>query len=132
MEGQPFVASGVMRHIIFCLGLAGLVAFAVYGPAAPTGLLAAEVIGQTSAGASLPAPAELSARAHTEARYQADLVAVRRARPSYPFWQHIFTIPDGRIIFGSAETGRLLASFPTRGNWAREGIWEDPALAAIA
>ena len=57
-------------------------------------------------------------------------MAVQDFRPAYLFWQHIFTIPDGRIIFGSAETGRLLVSFPTRGNWAREGVWEDSVLAA--
>ena len=116
-----------MRHIVICLGLAGLVAFAVFGPEAPTGLIVAEVIGQTSAGATPPTRA---AQGHTQARYQADLVAVQDFRPAYLFWQHIFTIPDGRIIFGSAETGRLLVSFPTRGNWAREGVWEDSVLAA--
>ena len=129
MEGQSYVASGVMRHIALCLGLAAFVAFAVCGPETPTGLLAAEVIGQTSAGATPPARVELAAQPYIQARYQADLAAVQDFRPSYLFWQHIFTIPDGRIIFGSAETGRLLASFPTRGNWAREGVWEDPALA---
>ncbi len=129
MEGQSYVASGVMRHIALCLGLAAFVAFAVCGPETPTGLLAAEVIGQTSAGATPPARVELAAQPYIQARYRADLAAVQTFRPSYLFWQHIFTIPDGRIIFGSAETGRLLASFPTRGNWAREGLWEDSALA---
>ena len=127
MEGQPFVSSGVMRHIAICLGLT---AFAVFGPETPVGLLAAEPIGQASAGAAPPARAELASQEYIQGRYRADLAAVQDFRPAYLFWQHIFTIPDGRIIFGSAETGRLLASFPTRGNWAREGIWEDPALAA--
>ena len=76
-----------------------------------------------------PVAAELSVQGHTRARYRADLAALRRFRPSYPFWQHIFTIPDGRIIFGSADDGRLLATFPTRGNWARDGVWEESALA---
>ena len=117
-----------MRHIALCLGLAAVVVFAVSGPETPTGLLAAEVIGQTSAGATPPARAELAAQGYIRARYYADLVAVQAFRPAYLFWQHIFTIPDGRIIFGSAETGRLLVSFPTRGNWAREGVWEDSTL----
>ena len=63
-----------------------------------------------------------------EARYRSDLAAIAEFRPAHPFWQHVFTIPDGRIIFGSGVDGRLLASFPTRGNWAREGVWYDPAL----
>ncbi len=47
----------------------------------------------------------------------------------YPFWQHIFIIPDGRIVYGSAQDGRLLASFPTRGDWVKGATWEDPSLA---
>ena len=72
---------------------------------------------------------ERSVLGHTQARLDADLEAVRTYRPAYPFWQHIFTIPDGRIVFGSAEDGRLLATFPTRGNWASDGVWEDDSLA---
>ena len=124
-----------MRHISIGLGFAALVTFGVRVLETPPGLLAAEVVGKagrTSPAMSVvetPARAEVSAWEYTQARYQADLAAIRRSRPAYPFWQHIFIIPDGRIIFGSAETGRLLATFPTRGNWAREGVWEDPALA---
>ncbi len=66
-----------------------------------------------------------------EARYKEDLAAIAAFRPAHPFWQHVFTIPDGRIIFGSGVDGRLLATFPTNGNWAREGIWYDPALEDI-
>ena len=124
-----------MRHFAVSLGLVALAAFAVLVPETPTGLIAAEVIGQAGQAApavprvQTPAGAEVSAQAYTRARYQADLAAVQRFRPAYSFWQHIFNIPDGRIIFGSAEDGRLLATFPTRGNWAREGVWEDSALA---
>ena len=126
-----------MRHIAIGLGLAALVTFGVRVLETPRGLLTAEVsgqAGQTSPAIPIvetPARAELSAWEYTQARYQADLAAVRRSRPAYAFWQHIFTIPDGRIIFGSAEDGRLLATFPTRGSWAREGVWEDSALAGI-
>jgi hypothetical protein len=72
-----------------------------------------------------------AARAATEysrARLDRDLAAVQMFRPAYPFWQHIFTIPDGRIAFGSAQDGRLLAIFPTTGDWARDGVWEEQAL----
>lgn len=64
-----------------------------------------------------------------DARWQADLAAFRTFRPGYEFWQHIFTIPDGAIAFGSAVDGRLLAIFPAKGDWARDAVWKDPALA---
>jgi hypothetical protein len=62
-------------------------------------------------------------------RLDEDLTAMRRFRPGYAFWQHIFTIPDGSIAFGSAANGRLLAIFPEKGDWIREAVWTDPALA---
>ena len=65
-----------------------------------------------------------------QSRLQADLAVVQSFRPAYPFWQHIFTIPDGRIAFGSAQDGRLVATFPTKGDWAHDAVWADPALAA--
>ena len=52
-------------------------------------------------------------------------------RPGYPFWQHVFTLPDHSIAFGSAVDGRLLAIFPAKGDWTREAVWADPALAHI-
>jgi hypothetical protein len=120
-----------MRNFVVLLGFAALVALGLVEPHPPSPFSRA-LLAQTSPAVpnvEAPARAELSAWEHTEARYQADLVAVQRSRPAYPFWQHIYTIPDGRIIFGSAESGRLLASFPTRGNWAREAVWEDSSLA---
>jgi hypothetical protein len=74
---------------------------------------------------------EYSAYQYARSLLEKDLEAVEAFRPSYPFWQHIFLIPDGRVAFGSAQDGRLLATFPARGNWMREGRWEDPALAAL-
>ena len=119
----------VMRN---CAVLLGLLALVVANPGAPPSFTSSSVLAQTAprlAGVE-PAPrTELAAWQRTRARFEADLAGVRRFRPAYPFWQHIYTIPDGRIIFGSAEDGRLLATFPTRGNWARDGIWEDQALA---
>ena len=52
-------------------------------------------------------------------------------RPGYAFWQHVFTIPDGSIAFGSAVDGRLLATFPAKGVWTRQAVWSDPAIARI-
>ena len=119
-----------MRHIAILLGLAVLVAPVAFGlGGTTTPPITTEVNPRTAAAVTATSSADESAEDHTEVRLLADLAAVRTYRPAYPFWQHIFTIPDGRIIFGSAEDGRLLATFPTRGNWARDGVWEDPALA---
>jgi hypothetical protein len=68
--------------------------------------------------------------AQVEARLRADLDIVKVLRPAYPFWQHIFTIPDGRIAFGSARDGRLIATFPVKGDWARDARWFEPSLAS--
>lgn len=69
-------------------------------------------------------------QSHVDTHLQADLDVVKTFRPAYPFWQHIFTIPDGRIAFGSEQDGRLVVTFPSRGDWARDAVWADPALAA--
>ncbi len=58
-----------------------------------------------------------------------DFEAMRMFRPGYSFWQHVFTIPDGSVAFGSAEDGRLLAVFPTRGDWVRSGRFLEPSVA---
>jgi hypothetical protein len=81
------------------------------------------------------APSAETARL-AEARLLADLEVVKVFRPSYPFWQHIFTIPDGRIAFGSAIDGHLIATFPSKGNWNGDGVvWVEPrtgdALAGV-
>ena len=68
---------------------------------------------------------------YAASRLDSDFSAVETFRPSYPFWQHIFTIPDGAVAFGSANDGRLLASFPRRGNWVRDGRWEDATLVSV-
>ena len=52
-----------------------------------------------------------------EARRRADFAAMQTFRPGYAFWQHVFSIPDGSIAFGSAVNGRLLAIFPAKGEW---------------
>jgi hypothetical protein len=73
----------------------------------------------------------ISAEPHSvvAARLQADLEVVQMFRPAYPFWQYIFIIPDGRIAFGSGEDGRLLVTFPSAGDWARDAEWADRRLA---
>ena len=65
------------------------------------------------------------------ARRQEDFAAMQTFRPGYGFWRHVFTIPDGSIAFGSAVDGRLLATFPAKGNWTRDAVWADPTLAHI-
>ena len=64
-------------------------------------------------------------------RVSADLAAMRTYRPGYPFWQHVFTMRDGSVAFGSAVDGRLLVTFPSKGNWTSQGVWTDPAGARI-
>lgn len=64
------------------------------------------------------------------ARLRDDLAAMQAFRPRYPFWRHVFIIPDGQIAFGSAADGRLLATFPAKGDWSRHGVWTDPTIAA--
>ena len=66
-----------------------------------------------------------------EARRQADFAAMQTYRPGYAFWQHVFTMRDGQIAYGSAVDGRLLATFPAKGDWTRHAVWADPALAQI-
>jgi hypothetical protein len=60
-----------------------------------------------------------------------DRAVMARFRPGYPFWAHVFAIPDGSVAFGSATDGRLLAVFPSRGDWQREARWEDPSLRTV-
>jgi hypothetical protein len=42
----------------------------------------------------------------------------------------VFVLPDHRIAYGSALDGRLLVTFPTKGNWAHDAVWVDSTLAA--
>ncbi len=106
------------------LTLAACLASAAGDPVAPP------VYAQASGGSDDLLAAEL-AYAHVRARRDDDLVALAAARPGYPFWRHIFSIPDGHIAFGSASDGRLLAVFPARGDWARDADWKDPSLAGL-
>jgi hypothetical protein len=71
------------------------------------------------------------AYSHTRDRWSQDLTAMAAFRPGYAFWQHIFTIPDNHIAFGSAIDGRLLVVFPTKGDWANDAEWHDQRLANL-
>jgi len=75
---------------------------------------------------ALPGASEI-----VQARLRADLAAMQTFRPGYPFWQHVFTIRDGSIVFGSAVDGRLLVTFPAKGDWTRQAVWSDPTIARI-
>jgi len=66
-----------------------------------------------------------------ELRTSADLAAMELYRPGYTFWQHVFSIPDGSVAYGSAQDGRLLAIFPNGGDWRRVGVWQDESLAPV-
>jgi hypothetical protein len=57
--------------------------------------------------AGVSAPKDAAGR--MEARRLADVAAMEQFRPGYPFWKHVFTIPDGSIVYGSAADGRRLA-----------------------
>lgn len=77
----------------------------------------------------LHTPEDSAATEFVRARHLADTAAMTAHRPGYAFWQHIFTIADGSIVYGSGADGRLLAVFPAQGDWHREGRWIDPTLA---
>ncbi len=53
--------------------------------------------------------ARAGAEARIAARHVADIAAMEKFRPGYPFWGHVFRIPDGSIVFGSVADGRQLA-----------------------
>ena len=95
--------------------------------------LAASNIVRRSSSADLATTAPISISSPetdpAQARLRADVAAMETFRPRYPFWRHVFTIPDGSIAFGSAIDGRLLATFPARGDWSEHAVWTDPAIA---
>jgi len=101
-------------------------------------VLAIAGAGATWSVAARRASAEDDTISETPLRHAADYAAARRRddfaamqafRPGYAFWQHVFILPDHSIAYGSSVDGRLLATFPTKGNWTRDAVWADPAVA---
>jgi hypothetical protein len=78
--------------------------------------------------AILAATEPLRGQDASPSRLAADIEALEIHRPGYQFWQQIFTIADGAIAFGSGTDGRLLAVFPSKGDWG-SGKWTDSDLA---
>ncbi|HSG67047.1 MAG TPA: hypothetical protein VLD39_18715 [Gammaproteobacteria bacterium] len=117
------------------------VGFLVLLVSGPVHAPAAEYFGsnpaaRADADTDAPPPRQASSDAETAQvldgrRYERDLDAMRRYRPGYPFWHHVFTVSSGRVAFGSAADGRLLATFPIRGDWIREAHWENGVLAEL-
>jgi hypothetical protein len=97
-------------------------------PLAASSITRWRAIGDAASAAPVAAPAP-TARDVAAARLRDDLAAMQAHRPGYPFWKHVFMIPDGSIAFGSATDGRLLATFPAKGDWSRRTVWHEPALA---
>jgi hypothetical protein len=89
---------------------------------------------RTSERAEATSPGPLAtdfALSHAHVRMMSDLAAIQGSRPGYSFWQHIFTIPDGRIAYGSAQDGRLLAVFPATGDWRDSAVWKESRLSTL-
>jgi hypothetical protein len=105
-------------------------AIAMVVTAVPTALTVAARVATPTPGVISTPPGSV-AGAIVDARWRADVAAMRRYRPGYEFWQRVFTMPDGSIVFGSAMDGRLVATFPARGDWMRHAVWTDPSLAGI-
>jgi hypothetical protein len=72
-----------------------------------------------------------TAQAFAHGRYDLDLDAMRTYRPGYPFWHHVLTVPNGRMAFGSAADGRLLATFPNSADWTQQAHWVESSLAEL-
>ena len=124
-----------MRRLIPVLALSAAVAFwlpATSDLTAQTDSLNGALPQTTDAAGAASDPLsspEQQVRQTALARLEADTAAMQRFSPAYPFWYHVFTVPDGSVAFGSAATGRLLVTFPTRGNWMRNAVWADPSAA---
>lgn len=106
-----------------------LAALAAAIPVAAWNVITRRASAKVAAVASAHAP--YAADNRVEARRRADFAAMQTFRAGYVFWQHVFTIPDGSIAFGSAVDGRLLATFPAKGEWTRQAVWADPTIAGI-
>jgi hypothetical protein len=120
----------MLRHIIRKRTISAKAILAVAALCAAIPGAAWNVVTRRSS-ANAPVHALPAADDPVEARRRGDFAAMQAFRPGYAFWQHVFTLPDGSIAYGSAVDGRLLATFPARGVWPRQAVWSDPALARI-
>ena len=64
----------------------------------------------------------LSFAAVMHGRRDADIASLQKFRPGYPFWRHVFSIPDGHVVFGSAADGRRLEVIRSASMDRRESI----------
>jgi Transglycosylase SLT domain len=88
--------------------------------------------GRAGTTAAAPPPARPERAADLVAtRRNDDFAAMQMFRSGYGFWRHVFSLPDHSIAYGSATDGRLLVTFPTKGDWARDAAWADPRLNGI-
>lgn len=141
MRGKTFLVQSLgQRPATVLAPLVAVVLTGLFVAALADETASVVVRAQSASEVGPPAPAEVSEASarpmgavagRAQLRYDADVAALKLHRPAYPFWQHIFTIPDGSIVFGSRADGHLLATFPQRGNWARDGEWVDPALSRV-
>jgi hypothetical protein len=108
-----------------------VLAFAALAAAVPMAASSVATRSESAKADALSAPSAPSPDRFVEARRRADFAAMQAFRPGYGFWRYVFIIPDGSIAFGSAGDGRLLATFPAKGDWTRQAKWADAAVASI-
>lgn len=122
---------GIAVAFSVAAGSAPLAAPAAAQQTRPLGTPAPEPPAGTPLGTPAPeSPEQWISRVAAD-RLAGDLAAMRSFRPGYPFWRHVFSIPDGSVAFGSRADGRLLVVFPTAADWTRAGRWADPSLSAL-
>lgn len=113
-----------MRLLALLLGLATLVS-------ASSAIQAQQTAPESTNTPAATPPEADAATEYSRSRLQQDIAAVESYRPQYGFWQYIFTIPDGRIAYGSANDGHLIATFPANGDWSRDVVWQEQGLAGL-
>jgi hypothetical protein len=105
------------------------IAIAATIPASGSKVITPRVVVQAAPRADEASP--MTAVDVAAARRRDDFAAIQTYRPGYPFWQHVFMLPDHSVAYGSATDGRLLALFPVKGEWTRHAMWTDPSLARL-
>jgi hypothetical protein len=131
MKSSPDPRYNILSRPAYRPSMRSAAFFSVFALAAAVPGTAGDGIVDTILAYGRPVREEEAVRREMDERLAADLAALERFRPGYTFWSNVFTIPDGQIAFGSAEDGRLIASFPTRGDWGRGARWQDESLARV-